>query len=110
MADTEPGPPHRSDSQATTISLLRLDPTPIDSPDTESDRPPLVPEEVFESEDEDTYRSTERTAKPSSIWAPGLSGSGRGAVYYRIVSPFKDPTPATRWDSSSARHRTYTPQ
>ena len=94
MADDEPGPPQRSDSQATTISLLRLDPAPIDSNDTENGRPPLVPEEAVESDSEDMYSSTATTVKPGSTYAPGLSGSGRGAIYYRMLFP-EDDTPGT---------------
>jgi hypothetical protein len=63
-------------SQETFISLLQLDPAPMESPgpDTEKDLPPL-PEHPLEN-------STGSIKSAGTTTSVGLSGSGRGAIYY----------------------------
>ena len=84
MADAK-APPDRRDSTATSVfSLQQLDPQPIDSPDTEREKLNLGPGIEDEVPEEDMETSTASTIKPGSTTAaPGLSGSGRGAIYYR---------------------------
>lgn len=78
-----PGRLDRRDSQQTLISLLQLDPLPMDTPTPppreDKELPPL-PVEALES--------PARPAKAgSTAGAPGLSGSGgHGAIYYRSYS------------------------
>ncbi|GKT51279.1 uncharacterized protein ColSpa_11460 [Colletotrichum spaethianum] len=62
-------------SEETLVSLLQLDPSPIETPpaDTEKDLPPL-PEDALED-------STGSLRSTSS--APGLSGSGHSAIFYQ---------------------------
>ncbi|ORY67518.1 uncharacterized protein BCR38DRAFT_427315 [Pseudomassariella vexata] len=65
-------------SQETFISLMQLDPSPMESPYTEKDLPPL-PEDL----DSSTERLKSQDTSPnSSSYLLGLSGSGRGPVYY----------------------------
>ncbi|KAL0937840.1 N2,N2-dimethylguanosine tRNA methyltransferase [Colletotrichum truncatum] len=61
-------------SEETLISLLQLDPSPIETPpaDTDKDLPPLP---------EDTLESSTASLKSTSS-APGLSGSGHGLIFY----------------------------
>ncbi|KAH6657415.1 hypothetical protein BKA67DRAFT_655687 [Truncatella angustata] len=69
-------------SQETMISLLQLDPQPIESPN-EKPLPPL-PEQSLESSTsslEAESKSKSGTSSPHSS-ALGLSGSGHGPVYY----------------------------
>lgn len=68
-------------SQETFISLLHLDPSPMDSPnaDNEKDLPPL-PEEPSES-------STASLKSSGTATSVGLSGTGHGAIYYCETSP-----------------------
>lgn len=65
-------------SQATLVSLLELDPTPMDSPNVEKDLPPL-PDQV----DGALPDSTHSLKSSSTSTSLGLSGSGHGAIYYR---------------------------
>ncbi|KAI1271731.1 hypothetical protein F5Y07DRAFT_382023 [Xylaria sp. FL0933] len=63
------------DSQETLVSLVQLDPSPIDSPD-DGELSPLP---------EDSIKSPSSTAIPPSratTSSPGLSGSGRGPIFY----------------------------
>ncbi|KAK0725797.1 hypothetical protein B0H67DRAFT_532198 [Lasiosphaeris hirsuta] len=68
-------------SQETLISLVQLDPSPIESPelgpDTEKDLPPL-PEEQESS----LSSSTPSLKSRSTANNLGLGGSGHGAIYY----------------------------
>lgn len=87
MADHRP--PRRRSSQET-LSLLQLDPSPIDYPSfspapTDKELPDL-PEESMES--------SSTTIREGSTSAPGLSGSGHGAIYY-CLRPYY-----SRWRSS----------
>ncbi|KAF5512276.1 hypothetical protein CGCA056_v012360 [Colletotrichum aenigma] len=61
-------------SEETLISLLHLDPSPIETPpaDTDKDLPPL-PEDALEN----SVSSLKSTSS-----APGLSGSGHGTIFY----------------------------
>ncbi|EON95773.1 putative -dimethylguanosine trna methyltransferase protein [Phaeoacremonium minimum UCRPA7] len=62
-------------SQETFISLLQLEPEPIETPPaTDKDLPPL-PEDAAEDQRAPTVKAT-------STASLGLSGSGHGAVYY----------------------------
>ncbi|TPX11342.1 uncharacterized protein E0L32_001160 [Thyridium curvatum] len=83
----EKGPRHEA-SQETLISLLQLDPSPIETPpaDTDKDLPPL-PEDSQQDGDQSTLASSS-TAKSGTSGSVGLSGSGHGALYYRT-----SPTP-----------------
>ena len=69
-------------SQETFISLLQLDPTPMESspnpdtkPDVDKDLPPLP-----EHQSEDSFKPQDATG--SSTTSIGLSGSGRGTTFY----------------------------
>ncbi|KAL6856581.1 DUF1691 domain-containing protein [Trichoderma novae-zelandiae] len=78
-ADSPQGWRERRNSTLTAISLLQLDPAPMDSePDspTEEKRPmdPLAADAAMEG--------SAGSVKTGSTMAPGLSGSGRGAIYY----------------------------
>jgi hypothetical protein len=64
------------ESQETLASMMHLDPSPIETPDTEKDLPPL-PEDV-----EDLEPSIK--PRPRSTTGVGLSGS-HGAIYYRSL-------------------------
>ncbi|KND92482.1 hypothetical protein TOPH_02732, partial [Tolypocladium ophioglossoides CBS 100239] len=73
-----PGQSDRRDSQQTPISLLQLDPSPMDTPSpSESDRElRLGPDEALDS-------SAGGVRSGPTAGAPGLSGSGsHGAIYY----------------------------
>ncbi|XP_044716484.1 N2,N2-dimethylguanosine tRNA methyltransferase [Hirsutella rhossiliensis] len=68
-----PGRLERRDSQQTFVSLLQLDPSPMDSPREDKELPPLPPEAL---------ESTSSPVKAgATAGAPGLSG-GHGAIYY----------------------------
>ncbi|KAI8631680.1 hypothetical protein F5Y19DRAFT_401954 [Xylariaceae sp. FL1651] len=71
---SDSSPLHHKESQETLISLLQLDPSPIDTP--EKELPPL-PEESMESS-----TSTIMTPSRTSASSLGLSGSGRGPIFY----------------------------
>ncbi|KAK7213247.1 hypothetical protein V2G26_020425 [Clonostachys chloroleuca] len=77
MADTggASAPDSWRDSQA--ISLHHIDPTPIESPAAERDDL-LLPDDVID--DEESY--TRKDRRSGTAAAPGLSGTGRGAIYY----------------------------
>lgn len=72
--------PRHQASQETLISLLQLDPSPIETPpaDTDKDLPPL-PEEQ-QHDDQSASVSSVKTGTSGSV---GLSGSGHGSIYYR---------------------------
>lgn len=73
--------PNRRASQETLVSLLQLDPSPIDSPPSFS--PAATDKELPTLPDEETNMgSSSSTVREGSTAAPGLSGSGRGAIYY----------------------------
>jgi hypothetical protein len=72
-------------SQATLVSLLELDPTPMESPNTEKDLPPL-PDQA-DGAPADSVSSLKSSSTSTSL---GLSGSSHGAIYYR-TSPFSTP-------------------
>ncbi|KAL2140331.1 hypothetical protein VTI28DRAFT_3975 [Corynascus sepedonium] len=65
-------------SEATLLSLMELDPAPIESPNTDKDLPPL-PDQV---EGRLVAGSTPTLQSSSTSTALGLSGSGHGAIYY----------------------------
>ncbi|OTA58938.1 DUF1691-domain-containing protein [Hypoxylon sp. EC38] len=74
---TDPRALHPKASEETLISLLQLDPTPIDNASIyEKDLPPL-PEEASQS----SGRSA-KSPSPTSTSTLGLSGGGRGPIYY----------------------------
>lgn len=62
-------------SQETFMSLLQLDPTPMEATRAENEKelPPLP-------ENNEPENSTARS--PGTTSSPGLSGTGHGAVYY----------------------------
>ncbi|OLN94090.1 hypothetical protein CCHL11_08856 [Colletotrichum chlorophyti] len=65
---------HSKASEETLMSLLQLDPSPIETTPTDTEKDlPFLPEEDLEN-------STSSLKSTSS--APGLSGSGHGAVFY----------------------------
>lgn len=75
---------HRA-SQDTLISLLHLDPAPIESPTpttTEFERG--LRELDYDEDDKENMRSSSGTIRPGSTGTLGLSGSvsGPGAIYY----------------------------
>lgn len=88
---------NRRSSQETLISLMQLDPAPIETPpaaDVDKELPDLP---LSDSAMED---STSTIKPPSTTSAPGLSGSagaGRGSVYNR---KFKETTPSAYGNSS----------
>ena len=63
-------------SQETLVSLLQLDPSPMESADPEKDSPPLPHEDI-----------ATLSEKSRSSTGVGLSGSGRNAIYYRNTFP-----------------------
>ncbi|KAK4157363.1 hypothetical protein C8A00DRAFT_29650 [Chaetomidium leptoderma] len=67
-------------SQATLASLLELDPTPMDSPNTDKDLPPLPAH--ADSSPSDSTPSLTPPSSTSTSTGLGLSGSGHGAIYY----------------------------
>jgi hypothetical protein len=69
---------HSKASQATLVSLLELDPAPIESPNAEKDLPPLP-----DHADGLLANSTPSLKSSSTSTSIGLSGSGHGAIYYR---------------------------
>jgi hypothetical protein len=69
-------------SEATLVSLLELDPTPMDSPNIDKDLPPLPGQT-----DEKLSDSTGSVKSPTTSAGLGLSGSGHGAIYYRTSPP-----------------------
>lgn len=68
---------HTKASEETLISLLQLDPAPIDNASVYDKELPPLPEEALESSNP-SIRSSPR-ATTSSL---GLSGSGYGPIYY----------------------------
>ncbi|KAK6070839.1 hypothetical protein SCUP515_08240 [Seiridium cupressi] len=68
-------------SQETMISLLQLDPQPIESPVNEKPLPPLPEENVEDSIGSLKSQQTSGTSYSNSSGL-GLSGSGHGPVYY----------------------------
>ncbi|KAL6790722.1 hypothetical protein J3E68DRAFT_76022 [Trichoderma sp. SZMC 28012] len=78
-AESPRGWRERRNSTLTAISLLQLDPAPMDSdPDT-----PTEEKRPIDSLDaERTLEGSAGSVKTGSTMAPGLSGSGRGAIYY----------------------------
>ncbi|KAL7785615.1 hypothetical protein V8C37DRAFT_393598 [Trichoderma ceciliae] len=74
-----PAKRERRDSTLTAISLLQLDPAPMDSdPDTPTEKQnPMYPLPT-----DGTMEGGAGSIKTGSTMAPGLSGSGRGAIYY----------------------------
>lgn len=73
---TPPQLSHKA-SQETMISLLQLDPQPIESPLQEKPLPPLPEENVHDSTGSLKSQSTYSTS--GSL---GLSGGGHGSLYY----------------------------
>lgn len=69
----------RHDSQKTMISLLELDPSPIESPQPDDKHADnlITPEDNLDGSESTLKASTTSTAS-----APGLSGSGHGSIYY----------------------------
>lgn len=65
-------------SQSTLVSLLEIDPAPMDSPNANKDDPLL--EENTDGSLADSSPSLHSTSTSTSL---GLSGSGHGAIYYR---------------------------
>ncbi|KAI1259019.1 hypothetical protein F5Y18DRAFT_411329 [Xylariaceae sp. FL1019] len=73
--DSDTPPLQHKESQDTLISLMQLDPSPIDSPSQETDLPPLPEHSV-------TSNSIPSAVTPSTTSSIGLSGTGRGPIYY----------------------------
>lgn len=72
----------RRDSTLTAISLLQLDPAPMDSdPDTPTEKQ----NPLYSSAADGSVEGSAGSLKTGSTMAPGLSGSGRGAIYYRML-------------------------
>ncbi|KAH6607081.1 hypothetical protein Trco_003394 [Trichoderma cornu-damae] len=70
----------RRDSTLTAISLLQLDPAPMDS---DPDTPTEEKQNPMQASAADvTAEGGAGSVKTGSTTAPGLSGSGRGAIYY----------------------------
>jgi hypothetical protein len=67
----------RRESQDTFVSLLQLDPSPIESP-SPADANKEMPAQTSET-------MPTSASKSASTGAPGLSGSGHGAIFYRMV-------------------------
>ncbi|AEO64906.1 uncharacterized protein THITE_2111293 [Thermothielavioides terrestris NRRL 8126] len=65
-------------SQATLVSLLELDPAPMESPNVDKDLPPLP----VQHDGEPASESTASLKSSSTSASLGLSGSGHGAIYY----------------------------
>ncbi|KAI0430304.1 hypothetical protein F5Y09DRAFT_308122 [Xylaria sp. FL1042] len=63
------------DSQETLVSLVQLDPSPIDSPDEEL--PPQAKDSMKSSSSSTTLAPSRATTS-----SPGLSGTGRGPIFY----------------------------
>lgn len=75
---------NRRGSQETLISLMQLDPAPIETPPAAEDVDKELPD--LPVDDSALDDSTSTIKPPSTTSAPGLSGSasaGRGSVYYR---------------------------
>lgn len=71
---------HQKASEETLISLLQLDPAPMDNASIYDKELPPLPEEASQSSNHSINAST------STL---GLSGSGHGPIYYRtVISPF----------------------
>ncbi|KAL2023004.1 hypothetical protein VTK56DRAFT_4219 [Thermocarpiscus australiensis] len=70
---------HPTASKDTLVSLLQLDPAPIDSPNTDKDLPPLP--DQSDGASSDSTPSLKSSSTTSSI---GLSGSGHGPIYYLL--------------------------
>jgi hypothetical protein len=68
---------HSKASQATLVSLLELDPTPMESPNTDEDLA------LSEQADGSLADSTHSLKSPLTTSSIGLSGSGHGPIYYR---------------------------
>ncbi|KAH9905430.1 DUF1691-domain-containing protein [Xylariomycetidae sp. FL2044] len=79
MADTDPHSLNHKASQDTLISLLQLDPAPIENGTYDDKELPPLPEEAMESSASTIRPESTTTASTSSL---GLSGSGRGPIYY----------------------------
>jgi hypothetical protein len=75
----------RRDSNSTFISLLQLDPAPMDS-DGDTPTEKQNPMDSLASDGASVDRSV-GSIKSGSTMAPGLSGSGHGAIYYRSFCP-----------------------
>lgn len=95
-------PLNRKASQETIISLLHLDPTPMDSASIyEKELPPVPEADVEDSvaslKSQDTFASTHSTA------SLGLSGTMRGPIYYRLSTPTYTGPPS---EAMQVRHAT----
>lgn len=74
---------HHKDSQATLISLLQLDPSPIDTPGQSDDNDD---NQALHGSDAGSVESNSSTMTAGTTTAPGLgSHGGRSAVYYRLL-------------------------
>lgn len=76
--DRQPRGLRHMDSQATLMSLLQLDPSPMEY---EQDDPPT--DGGFFDEKETTL---EKVESGGSIGQVGLSGSGHGSIFYRTCA------------------------
>ena len=82
-------------SQATLVSLLELDPAPIESLDTDKDLPPLPDEAREHAGNNNNSNNKSGSASPSTpsfktsstASSIGLSGSSHGPVYYCALPP-----------------------
>ena len=74
---------HSKASQETFISLLNLDPAPMETPppDTDKELPP-VPEEGHGGDGSDSRSRPDSTGSKGTS-SVGLSGSGNSAIYFR---------------------------
>ncbi|CAJ2503556.1 Uu.00g109500.m01.CDS01 [Anthostomella pinea] len=70
---------HTNASQETLVSLLQLDPSPMDNDSTKEKELPDLPDEAMESSTSTIAPSSTPTGSSSSL---GLSGHGHGPIYY----------------------------
>lgn len=78
-------PLRQKSSQETLMSLLQLDPSPMDNASIYEKELPALPEEDMESS-RSTIRSHTHSSSHSSS-SLGLSGTAHGPLYY-CISPF----------------------
>lgn len=85
-AESPQGWRERRNSTLTYISLLQLDPAPME--DSEPDTPTEEKRPIDPLAADAALEAGMGGIKTGSTMAPGLSGSGRGAIYYRVSFPF----------------------
>lgn len=81
-------PFEKDESQRTLMSLLELDPAPIESPELTEKTGGFITQEDVAGDDMESSESTLKaslasTGNTGTTSPPGLSGNGHGAMYYR---------------------------